>query len=124
MKFKNADVASEYPRLRERMKIILRDAEDYLRGYGHELYITDILSDALEDKKLKRVSRTHREGRAVDVRCHAFSKDFIIKMIEHFNLKYETWAAISRNSGMPNLIVWHDNGNGQHLHFQIRPYED
>jgi hypothetical protein len=96
----------------------------YCKINGFDFIITDILSEALEDKKLKRVSKSHTEGRAFDVRSSVWTKEFREKLEKHFEEKYKDWAALSNKTLKPNLIEYHDNGNGAHFHVQIKPYKE
>ena len=82
--------------------------------------ITAALSTEEEDKKLNRVSSTHREGRAFDLSCFGWDKDRILVFKTMFSEKYKDVAAISPSTNKPTLIIHHDNGNGMHFHVQIR----
>lgn len=88
--------------------------------HGVKFILTDIMSDAAEDVKFSRVSKSHTEGRSFDFRIHGWSKEFLDKFEKHFETKYSKVAAISAASGKTELIVYHNNGNGNHGHCQIR----
>lgn len=123
-KFKTPEVAKEYAQLRERAQIISEDMAIFCRNYQMDYVITDIMSDSLEDKKLKRVSKSHSEGRAWDVRTHGWTDDFKMRFKTHFERVYKEWAAVSAASGEKNLIVYHNSGFGHHAHIQIMAYKE
>lgn len=82
--------------------------------------VTGALSTAQEDKKLKRVSTSHREGRAFDLRSRDFSETQRKDFIKHFTDKYGKLGALSASTKKPTLIVYHDSGQGLHFHVQVR----
>jgi hypothetical protein len=80
--------------------------------------ITDSVSSLAEDQKLKRVSKTHREGRAVDISTRGWNAKQIQMSIDFLNSAYIHFAALDI-MGKPRLVVHHDSGSGPHLHIQI-----
>lgn len=119
--FKDPSLVQEYEEIKPSLKMILEDMALYCQRQDQPFVITDILSDADEDKKLKRVSKSHQEGRAADIRTRDWSQEFREKFIEHFSKLYERYAAISKETGKPRLILYHDNGiGGIHCHAQVR----
>lgn len=121
--FKSPQEEKEYPLVLPRLHSILQDMATFFEVHGHQLIITDLLEEVGEGQALNRVSKSHEEGRACDLRVWHLPKPFINKVIEHFNEKYKSISAISSTTGRPTLIVYHDNGNGIHFHVQIRPYK-
>ncbi len=81
--------------------------------------ITEAKTTKAEDDLLKRVSKTHQEGRAIDISYHGWTKENADKFIAYFSHKYASVAAIT--SSGPKLIVFHDAGSGNHFHVQISP---
>jgi hypothetical protein len=81
--------------------------------------VTETYSTQTEDYYLKRVSATHREGRAFDISAHDWTDDKIKEFVDFFNTKYKDIAAISGETGLPTLVVYHNAGNGFHFHVQI-----
>lgn len=112
----------EYQLLKERGQIIAEDMALFCHSNGVKFLLTDIVSNPDEDKRLGRVSKSHSECRAFDFRVWGWSKEFLAKFELYFENKYKHWAALSKESLQPNLIVYHDNGNGIHGHCQIHPY--
>lgn len=123
IKFKTKQEQKEYPLIKERLRIIAEDMAMFCNDNGYEFLITDVLSEEVEDKKLKRVSKSHTEGRAIDVRVHSWLLDFRKKFEQYFEAKYIEWAALSSKTLKPNLIEIHNNSNGIHCHIQIKPYK-
>lgn len=119
IEFKYPDLVKEYQSIDSRLQLILEDMAGWVKGRGYKFVITDLLSEEWEDKELKRVSTSHREGRAADVRVRDWPIDFRHEFEAYFELKYKKWAATSAKSGLRNLIVIHSNGNGIHCHIQV-----
>jgi hypothetical protein len=122
IKFKTEKEKNEFEssRVKENLKFIVLDMASYFNSNGYDFVITDVLSEVQEDKKLKRISSSHREGRAVDVRVHGLPGEFLKTFEEKFERIYRNEAAVSKNTGEPNLIVRHNVGSGDHLHIQIK----
>lgn len=125
IKFKSTELISEYQQVRARLQLILEDMAKFTVAHGYEFIITDLLSEIAEDKKLKRVSTTHLEGRGADIRSIIWPEWFKKKFENYFETKYKKYAAISQKTGLPNLIEIHAvNGNVEHCHVQIAPYKE
>jgi hypothetical protein len=122
IKFKTTKEKEEFEstKVKGNLKFILLDMASFFNANGYDFVITDVLSEVQEDKKLKRISSSHREGRAVDVRVHGISKDFLKVFEEKFEKIYHNEAAVSLKTGQPNLILYHNSGHGDHLHIQVR----
>jgi hypothetical protein len=110
----------EFTQIEPALRKLLIEMAQWVTSKGHKFVITDLLSEKLEDEKLKRVSKSHQEGRAADIRVRDWPKDFRKLFEEYFEKRYSHIAAISKKSGTPNLIEIHDNGNGIHCHIQVR----
>lgn len=66
-----------------------------------------------------RKTRTHEEGRAVDISIKGWKEKKIDKLKKEFkNLNY--LGAISRSDNKRRLIIDHDVGLGRHIHIQVR----
>ena len=120
IKFKTEVERLEFDRIKPVLKFILLDMASYFNANGHDFVITDVFSEVQEDRKLKRISSSHREGRAVDVRVHKIPEEFLKTFEDKFEKIYPNEAAISSKTGKPNLIVRHNVGAGDHLHIQVR----
>ena len=120
VEFKHPELLKEYQLIHPKLQIILEDMAQWVTSHGHKFLITDLLSEESEDKKLKRVSKSHSEGRACDLRVRDWPLDFRKKFEDYFEQKYLKFAAISTKTGQANLIEIHDNDNGIHCHVQLR----
>lgn len=117
---KEPELLLEFQELHARGQLVAEDMGRWLSLKGYKLIITDIMSDQTEDEALGRVSPSHREGRAFDFRTRGIPQHILDELEKRFEHIYKHWAAISLASGKPNLILYHDNGNGRHAHVQIR----
>lgn len=121
IKFKYKELLDEYQEIHPALQVILEDMAAWVVGNGHSFVITDLLSEEDEDKELSRVSKTHYEGRAADVRCKDWPAELKSKFEKYFEEKYKSAAAISKETGLPNLIYIHKlPNNSEHIHIQIR----
>ena len=128
MKFKDDVVAARYDDINPLLKTIMEDADDFSqKKYGIELTITATVSTIQEDKQLGRVSSTHRDRRAVDVRTRDLPDSLVAELCAYLRKKYAKYGAVSGN--YPQLVVYKPHGTGPHLHIQLNrkyslPYLD
>ena len=66
-----------------------------------------------------RVSRTHKDGRAIDIRTKNLSTTQIRMIKDHLN-KYNDLGAYSASDGKQRLVVEHV-GTAPHIHIQVHP---
>jgi hypothetical protein len=118
------ELVEEFSKIRPRLQIVLDECAAFCQAAGQEFVITDLLSNPAEDKLLGRVSESHSEGRAGDIRVKNWPDSFQKKFAEFFDARFVRWAAISKKTGKPKLIVIHNIGHGAHCHIQIRPYKE
>jgi|GEM_PF-3311588 len=81
--------------------------------------ITETVTTGEQDEALGRVSQSHEDGRAFDMRTRDWTPEQRHKFMAFFTAKYSDKAAISKASGKPTLIVYHDVGHGEHFHIQF-----
>ena len=123
IKFKEGqekELRKEFEMIHPKLKSLLTEMARWVNSKSNSFIITDLMSEKLEDEKLKRVSKSHQEGRAADIRVKDWSNDFKRLFEEYFEKRYSDIAAISKKTGKPNLIEIHNNGNGIHCHIQIK----
>lgn len=82
--------------------------------------ITSILRSKEENQALGSKSMTHVEGRAFDLSVKGWSTDDIDDFIFAINDEFESIGAISAIDGKSKPIKFHNNGNGDHFHLQVR----
>jgi hypothetical protein len=116
--FKNEEVYLEWAHIKETLKEVLVAMQGFCELEGQEFTITDLISTEAEDIKYGRISPSHRERRAADVRTKTWTKEFKLKFEKHFEFAYEDFAAVSSKSGKKNLIEIH-KGTEEHAHVQI-----
>lgn len=117
--FKSKEIQLEWPGVKVTLQEILIDMRDYCLVWQMPFLITDLTSTEAEDIRLKRKSKTHRQGRAADLRCKFWPEWFILQFVDHFEEKYKKVAALSGQPLKLNLIERHV-GTEDHLHVQIR----
>lgn len=117
--FKSDEVQLEWTGIKPTLQAILIDMRDYCLTWQMPFIITDLTSTEAEDIALQRKSKTHRQGRAADIRCKFWPEWFCIQFETHFEDKYKKVAAMSGDPVKLNLIERHV-GNEIHIHVQIR----
>lgn len=83
------------------------------RGLG-PVKITNIIR-----KFPQSVSDTHPEGRALDFSIRGWTQEDIETIELQMRLQCEELAAISKQTGEPRLILFHNVGLGPHGHLQV-----
>lgn len=121
LQFKNDTVRRRYFNLHPVIRKVVEAMARWSFGYDRqELVITESITTAAEDAKVGRKHRTHREGRAVDIRCRDWSKQKIKDFDAHFEILWGQLGAISSKSGKPELVVDESKKvEGPHLHVQF-----
>lgn len=91
---------------------------------GLKFVVTDSRTTLEEDNAITqsdqkgRVSKSHRDGRAWDIRLRDWPENLIKEFIDHFTKKYGHLGAIGATSGQRTLIKRH-YGTADHLHCQL-----
>ena len=98
--------------------LIVADSSLFFFNYKKRFIITDSLSTTEDDMRLGRVSSSHREGRAVDVRINNLDPDFVKEWQAYMDSRYLSFAAVN-SKGFRKLIVLHGEGDNYHAHIQI-----
>lgn len=119
MKFSDQKAENNFEKMLLPTKWLAVEMHVWAEARGVHLTFTATWSTAEDDKKLGRVSDTHRTGRAFDIRTRDLTPEFIESFMRHFNDKYqEKMGAITKDG--PALIVYKPHGTGPHFHVQIR----
>ena len=119
VKWKKIDLLDEFYQIDPRLQFILEDCARWVVASGYDFVVTALLSDAETDARLGRVSKSHQEGRAADVRCVGWPEEFIAKFIKFAEAAHGKDGAISAHDGQRRLVVFHNVGHGPHLHIQV-----
>lgn len=117
--FKDPGLVDRFVETHPKLKEIAYDMCKWCTEQNLPFLITAAKSTDLEDRQLKRISKTHQEGRAFDMSRRGWTQAHLDEFTAHFTAKYEEYAA-QNFAGFPALIVHHDAGSGDHLHIQIR----
>lgn len=106
--------------------LIMIYADMYLYAkekYHVDLVITDTISTPAQDAALGRVSTSHQEGRAIDIRTKypndALSVYDVQELCNYINTRwqYKKYHYMSR-SGVKRLAYYHTH-RGEHIHLAI-----
>lgn len=82
------------------------------------LVITSIIRTEEENKRVGAKSRTHIEGRAMDISVKDWDEQDIMEAQRFLEGEYYHWGAISKDTQKRRLVVLH-KGTAMHLHIQI-----
>lgn len=114
MKFKDDYAKEGYASLHPLLRSLTESVDRFSKKFdGQEITLTDTLSTPQRDKKLKRVSLAHSEGRAVDIRTHDMSKEKLMAIMTYFNEKFINLGYLSF-SGVRRLMLY--KANPPHIH--------
>jgi hypothetical protein len=91
----------------------------FIMANGYNPLITSMIRTPHENKKVGGKSSTHETGRAFDLRCKDWSRDFISEFTAYFTRKYKGHGAVSATDGQEKLIVIHGEGENIHIHVQL-----
>jgi hypothetical protein len=98
---------------------IMEEMIDWLLEKGIHPVVTETVTTLIEDTQRKRVSSTHREGRAFDLRTRDWPAEIVKEFETHFENKYGTLGAVGSTTLTAHLLVYHDTGLGMHFHVQL-----
>lgn len=98
--------------------VLLTAALLFCKEHNIILKITSIKSDR---KNVNAVSKTHEEGRAIDISVYQWPPVLIHRLCHNLNRSYSDIAAISAKDLVPRAAVYHNAGHGSHVHIQCRP---
>lgn len=117
-KFECRDEIKELEYLSPWLLVILADVIMWALSRNLAVVVTSLmreLNDGISE------SKTHQEGRALDLSVRGWPESAIKELADYINLKYAAIGAISKNTGQANTCYYHNNGNGWHFHIQVRP---
>lgn len=119
LKFKDEVVAGRFDGCLPLLRNIVRVMADWCESRGVPFLITESRTTLEEDQRLQRTSKTHREGRAVDLSVQGWKSEDINAFVSYFCALYKDVAAVT-TGGINRLVLYHNSGHGDHLHVQIR----
>lgn len=126
--FSSTRAVEGWMKMQDRTRELAIEMAAWLKtNYDINMVITETVTTKEQDDELQRVSATHRDGRAFDVRVidpHTgtiiLPEAVIAKFCAHFRKKYPNLGAVSGTTQGRNLIVNKPHGSGPHLHIQIK----
>ena len=120
LKFKNKEDQMLFSLLNPILIMIYADLYTYAKeNYQIELTITDTVSTPEKDKKLGRVSSSHQEGRALDVRTRDIDVFIVNDLVNYINYKwaYQKYRYMSKEGNM--RLAYLHIGTASHIHLAI-----
>jgi len=117
--FKNSQVKERFELLHPKMREICEDMAKYCIEQQQKFMITETVTHPSEDAKLGRVSQSHSQSRAVDLRTNHWETSFKDKFVRHFMERYNEIGAISLSDGERKFIVDKSHLPSPHLHCQL-----
>jgi hypothetical protein len=104
------------------LAMILAAMSGYCKKHKLPLVATSIIRSHSENQALGAVSKTHVEGRAVDLSVKGWETSDIEMFVKFWNGHHynKDYGAISSLTKQPNLVVYHNSGHGDHLHIPVR----
>lgn len=97
--------------------ILLGEFITYAQTRNLPVTITSIIGDRAN---IKAISKTHEQGRAIDISSHGWELRDIDDVTQYLLEECSDIAAISGRTYLPNPCVYHDAGYGSHFHLQVR----
>lgn len=103
--------------LSPKVLIVLGHLITFADTRGLPVVVTSIISDR---ENVQSVSRTHEDGRALDVSVKGWTKTDIDDCIAYLNNIASHYGAISYSDNERRVVVYHNyRGQGDHLHLQV-----
>lgn len=119
VKFKQKNQGNTLMFLHPLISMVMFDMANWCNTRSISFVVTDTISTFKKDKKLGRVSDSHRTRRAFDLRSRTFSKRQAEEFIQYFNNKYSNIASVSASDLVPRLVVHHGKDDSLHFHIAI-----
>jgi hypothetical protein len=117
--FKTDSAFQGFSKLHPKMQEVAKFAVDQAILLGVENpVITETVTTKEIDKALGRVSVSHQQGRAIDLRTWNMNEAQLIKLFNLLSVHYSSIGAWTK-TGIRQLIVHHDSGHGDHFHIQL-----
>jgi hypothetical protein len=119
IKFKSIEIQEAANKLNTKLFAILIEMGWFCASRKLDFVLTETVTTKEHDEKLGRISTSHQEGRAVDVRTRDWSEQFIKTFVHDFEKKYNHLGATSKRDGKRRFIVNKSQTNSPHLHIQM-----
>ena len=119
IKFKQHNQENTLTLMHPLIVMIMFEMAAWCMTRGIKFVVTDTISTLKKDKKLGRISDSHRTKRAFDLRSWTFLERELQEFIRHFNDKYASIASVSSSDNVSRLIVLHGEGDSIHMHIAL-----
>ena len=117
MEFKNDEARETYEQLDERLKDVAYEMSVWCR----ENNLPFVITRCVGPRSKTSVTDIHADKRAFDSSVRGWSIDCCHKFADTFNEKFaKEIGAIAKSTHEPILVVYHNSGEGWHLHNQVR----
>ena len=129
--YKIPGLEAELERADTRLIPVIRTAAEFLTERGQTLTVTCVFRTAdvqaayrAECQRLGRtdepVKSPHEDGRGVDIRTRGIPRDAVKELVALLN-KTHPYAPAGTSAARYPTALFHDVGQGEHIHIQVRP---
>lgn len=119
IKFKNKKVEDRAKDLDKGLFAILVEMGWFCASRNLDFVLTETVTTPEEDERLGRVSKSHQEKRAVDVRTRDWPEAFIKTFVADFEKKYGHLGAKSLSDGKRRFLIDKSKTKAPHIHIQM-----
>ena len=119
IKYKTKKIEKAAKDLSKKLFAILVEMGWFTASRSLDFVLTETVTTKEHDKKLGRVSNSHNEGRAVDVRTRDWPEQFTKAFVHDFSRKYGHLGAKSLSDRRRRFIVDKSKAEQPHLHIQL-----
>lgn len=119
MKFKTKEIEKSFEKVSSILKKIAVEMNEWsIFQDNTPIVITEAVTTLEHDNKVGRKSATHREGRAIDIRCNNWKPEKLADFLIYFDAKYRRYGAVV-SGGSRKFVIAHGEGINLHIHVQI-----
>lgn len=119
LKFKTKEIEESFKKVSPILQKIVLEMNNWSMTFDNSpIVITEAVTTLEHDKAVNRKSSTHREGRAVDIRCNDWKPEKLADFLILFDAKYRRYGAVV-SEGKRRFVVAHGEGMNLHIHAQI-----
>lgn len=119
IKYKTPEIEAAAKDLDKKLFAILVEMGWFCASRNLDFVLTETVTTKEHDRKLGRVSNSHNEKRAVDVRTRDWPEQFTKTFVADFEKKYGHLGSKSLSDGKRRFIVDKSKTTQPHLHIQL-----
>jgi len=116
IRFKSGQMRKEFysMSLEREVRMLVMAMVGYVAGrFGRDVEVTGVFPE----EGIGRITRTHVEGRAVDVGVRHWPEGAAVEVADWMNENFKTGATFKNGEPM-EVAIQHDAGYGDHIHIQ------